>query len=187
MNKETYYAVRGNRSRGPYKRAAEFIYLNKACWNGLYRVNASGEFNVPYGRPKKNQSEDYPNLRECASKLARRAVTIANADFEHVLESATEGDFVFLDPPYVTRHNNNGFIDYNERLFSWADQRRLAATAQRLRNNGVHVLATNAAHKDVLKLYRNFDKYPFDRRSTLAADTRKRGMVREMIFSSRPR
>jgi DNA adenine methylase len=98
-----------------------------------------------------------------------------------------EGDFVFLDPPYVTRHNNNGFIEYNERIFSWRDQQRLASTARALTRRGVNVMVTNALHSDVINLYQGFNVVPVERSSTIASDNQKRGRVREAIIFSYPK
>lgn len=180
-NRETFYEVRGRRSAGRFKRAAEFIYLNKTCWNGLYRVNSQGDFNVPYGAPKTPNVIDGPNLRACSRHLAR-AMDIVCSDFESALVDTKATDLVFLDPPYVTRHNNNGFVDYNERLFCWEDQERLAAEAKRLAAIGAHVIVTNAMHDDVIALYDGFSCRTLDRASTLASAKTARGRTQEAVF-----
>jgi DNA adenine methylase len=164
------------------ERAAEFIYLNKTCWNGLYRVNSRGEFNVPYGAPKSDGILDASNLRACSRALQTEGVSLSAADFEEALDGVEERDLVFLDPPYVTHHNDNGFIDYNEKLFSWQDQIRLANLAVHLSNQGAHVIVTNAYHRDVLDLYDGFRKRPIERLSTLASDASKRGQVKEAVI-----
>jgi DNA adenine methylase len=181
LSRETFYSVRADRSSGRFKRAAEFIYLNKACWNGLYRVNARGEFNVPYGAPKTANVIDHANLLACAGALASVSL-IECADFEATLADARPGDLVFLDPPYVTKHNNNGFVDYNQRLFSWEDQERLAREARRLADIGAHVIVTNAMHDDVLDLYDGFARRTVRRTSTLASAKHARGRVEEALF-----
>jgi DNA adenine methylase len=150
LDKRQYYRVRGSRSNDSIERAAEFIYLNRAGWNGLYRVNSRGEFNVPYGAPKTSAIVDPDHLRSCSMLLRRKRISIQSADFDVSLAKCKPGDFAFLDPPYVTGHNNNGFIDYNERLFSWSDQVRLAKTAGALADRGVNVMVTNANHHGVL-------------------------------------
>jgi DNA adenine methylase len=182
-DKETFDLVRAQKTPGKFKRAAQFIYLNKTCWNGLYRVNSAGEFNVPYGRPHANTKVlDKPNLRACSRSLRAESVRIVPGEFESALSDAGRGDLVFLDPPYVTAHDDNGFIDYNETLFSWADQERLAKLAQRLVQKGARVVVTNANHSDVVALYPKFAVRPFTRQSTLAADKTKRGEVREVVL-----
>ena len=182
VSRAAYYRIRESDPTSRYARAARFIYLNKACWNGLYRVNSLGQFNVPYGMPKTNNVIDADNLRACAALLRTPTVTIANIDFEEALAGVRQGDLVYLDPPYVTRHNNNGFIDYNERLFSWRDQERLARVAKRLVERGAHVLVSNADHSDVIELFDDFERVRFERSSTLASDASKRGRVYEAIF-----
>jgi len=181
-DKQTFYEMRANRSRGPVKRAAEFIYLNKTCWNGLYRVNARGEFNVPYGAPKSDFIVDPTNLRACSTALGGSGVHLDVANFEDAMRDVEKGDLVFLDPPYVTRHNNNGFVDYNERLFSWDDQIKAAECAALAAEAGAHVIVTNAHHDDVLALYKGFTVQQLTRHSTLASTSAARGPVREAIL-----
>ncbi|MGI9180573.1 MAG: DNA adenine methylase [Longimicrobiaceae bacterium] len=177
-----FYKTRSSRSSGRFKRAAEFIYLNKTCWNGLYRVNSAGEFNVPYGWPKGPNIVDDANLSECSLALRQPGVQLRICDFEATLREAQPNDLVYLDPPYVTGHNNNGFIDYNETLFSWSDQVRLAAAARDLADQGVHVIVSNADHEGVIDLYRGFRRISFDRKSTLASDATKRRRVSEVLL-----
>jgi len=181
-DKRAFYAMRDQRSRGHIKRAAEFIYLNKTCWNGLYRVNAEGRFNVPYGAPKSDTIVDESNLRACSAALREPGVELAIAQFDSAMEGVAEGDLVFLDPPYVTRHNNNGFVDYNERLFSWEDQVKAAEVAMEAADAGAHVIVTNAYHDEVLDLYEGFDIQSLRRHSTLASASTARGPVREAIL-----
>jgi DNA adenine methylase len=180
--RDVYYTVRANRSHGRYKRAAEFIYLNKACWNGLYRVNSRGDFNVPYGAPRSANVIDHINLRECAEALSAPGVHVRRASFRQSMSDVACGDLVFLDPPYVTGHNNNGFIDYNETLFSWADQVEAAKAAVAAANRGAHVIVTNAHHDDVLALYPGFSVKSLSRASTLASNSAKRRRVREAVI-----
>jgi DNA adenine methylase len=177
-----YYRIRSARSSDPVERAVEFIYLNKSCWNGLYRVNLKGQFNVPFGANVGSQIIDAKNILNCSEILNSGCIEIKCCDFADATASAKKGDFVFFDPPYVTRHNFNGFRDYNEKLFSWSDQERLAKEARRLRELGVHVVVTNAAHDDIRALYAGFHSREFDRTSTLASKASFRGRVSEVIF-----
>jgi len=182
MDKDTYYKVRKNRSDGLTSRAGEMLYLNRGCFNGLYRVNSSGEFNVPWGAPRTDFVVDRPNLFEVQRLLRRTKTNITNLDFEEALETCRSGDLVFLDPPYVTKHNNNGFVEYNQDIFSWTDQQRLAGTAESLRKKGCKVLVTNAFHKDIVNLYPKFELKALTRHSTLAGDKLRRGKVKEALF-----
>ena len=184
-NKERFYQVRSNMSRGRLKRAAQFIYLNKTCWNGLYRVNSSGQFNVPYGSPRSDNIFDQENLLSCSRALAKDGVEIVSQDFEETAKLARAGDLVYFDPPYVTGHNNNGFVDYNEVLFSWRDQVRLARRAEILRKSGVFVLVSNANHDAIKDLYPNFERVTVERRSNIASNSNSRGLVTESLFVGR--
>lgn len=184
FNREQFYAVRANRSRERYQRAAEFLYLNRGCFNGLYRVNSSGQFNVPWGAPKTDFVVDDANIVACQSLLSK-GTKLMSGDFESALKGARGGDLIFLDPPYVTRHNNQTFIDYNEKLFHWSDQIRLAAVAERMRVRGCHVLVTNANVADVISLYPHFDSTLINRSSTLASSATRRGRVSEVVLVGR--
>ena len=182
VDKEVFYQVRGNRSNGKYKSAAEFIYLNKACWNGLYRVNAAGHFNVPFGKNESGIVVDPDNLKSCAKTLRNSQTSLLKCNFEDNLKEAKAGDLVYLDPPYVTGHNNNGFIEYNETIFSWDDQIRLAKIAAELMKKGVYVIVSNADHDEIVKLYSGFHVKRFERSSTLASDVKRRRRISEVLF-----
>jgi len=124
-----YYAIRFQHIKNPIKRAAQFIYLNQTSFNGIYRVNLLGIYNVPYGYRTKDFIQ--PDLlREASEKL--QGVNLLNGQFDQGVEQIQKGDLVFLDPPYTITHNNNGFVKYNERLFSKKDQHRLAAFIQQI-------------------------------------------------------
>ncbi|OGA66491.1 MAG: hypothetical protein A3G81_02230 [Betaproteobacteria bacterium RIFCSPLOWO2_12_FULL_65_14] len=179
---ELYYEIREDRGRGRFRRAAEFIYLNKTCWNGLYRVNLEGKFNVPYGKPKTDRIIDRVELVSAAKALSARGVKLLVADFDQALKEASKEDLVYLDPPYVTGHNGNGFLEYNKNIFSWDDQVRLADTARRLASKGVHVIVSNANHEPVLKLYKGFKRKIINRFSTLASDLDKRRRIDEALL-----
>lgn len=167
-------------------RAGAFIYLNKTCWNGLYRVNSDGKFNVPFGQPRSDYISDIDTLNNCSKALRRRGVSIKLQDFEAIEPRVSTGDFVFFDPPYVTSHNTNGFVDWNEKIFSWRDQERLALLARRLVQKGANVLITNADHESVYSLYNGFGKSQLSRFSTLASDSTKRRKTTEAVFFDGP-
>jgi len=182
-DRDLFYAFRGQPSRGKLKRTAEFLYLNKTCWNGLYRVNKKGHFNVPYGMPKTNFIANFDNLRACSLVLKKPGVNLKSCDFEEALANVQTGDLVYLDPPYITRHNN-GFIDYNETLFSWKDQKRLAKRARQLASAGAYVIVSNANNREVMGLYRGFKFGRLTRSSTLASNPECRVRVTEAILYS---
>lgn len=185
-SKRRFSILRNYNPRGNVGRAAQFIFLNKSCWNGLYRVNSDGIFNVPYGWPRSNFIINEENLLRCSKQLRRREISIKTQDFACIEDRVQNNDFVFFDPPYVTSHNMNGFIDWNESLFSWKDQIRLAKMAKKLVDRGANVLITNADHPDVRELYADFGHRTFVRYSTLASDTSRRGTTSEAIFYGGP-
>jgi len=176
---EYYYKVRSSKPRSSVAKAARFIYLNRTCWNGLYRVNLKGQFNVPIGT-KTNVIMDSDDFESVAKLL--KHVDLRTSDFELVMEDAGSGDLIFVDPPYTVNHNLNGFVKYNEILFSWNDQIRLRDSALRAARRGAVVLLTNAYHESVRKLYRGIGKhFRLDRRSVLAADSNYRKKSSELL------
>jgi DNA adenine methylase len=185
LNKETYYIVRSMRGGSQVERAGRFIYLNKGAFNGLYRVNGRGEFNVPWGAPKSPFICNLNNLVAVSRYLNENEVAIHSGDFEDHINVAKSGDMIFVDPPYVTSHSNNGFIAYNESIFKWDDQVRLAESCARAVEAGVIVMITNAPHPKVMELYPGFDVVMLERASTLAASNAKRGRTSEVLFVSR--
>lgn len=155
---EVFYAVRSLdwTKLSNIEAAARTIFLNRTCFNGLYRVNKSGRFNVPFGRYKNPKIIDEGALR-AASLLLRRAKIICG-DYKTVLnENARPGDFIFLDPPYLPVSSSADFIQYTKERFSEQDHVDLAAEVKRLHELGCHVVLTNSNHPLVHELYRNFD------------------------------
>jgi DNA adenine methylase len=183
-DREFFEHMRRARPRAIHTRAARLIYLNKAAFNGMYRVNLRGEFNVPFGRYTNPTICDTARIRAAATAL--RGVTLRVGDFERTLRAAKSGDVVYLDPPYITGHRNNGFLKYNARLFSWEDQRRLAALAVRLTSRGVFVVVSNSDHAEVTSLYQGFFRYGVVRNSLIGGQGSHRGPVREALLTSTP-
>lgn len=175
-----YYKLRAQRPRSPASRAARFIYLNRTCWNGLYRVNLRGEFNVPIGT-KKNVLLETDDFEEISVLLQR--VELISEDFEVAIDRAEIGDFVFVDPPYTVKHNHNGFIKYNEKMFSWDDQIRLRDSVNAAIGRGAKVLITNACHKCVREIYENVGEIiELKRPSVISGSANARGHFEEMVI-----
>lgn len=152
-SRDYYYAIRDKaRAEDLVSMAADFLYLNRTCWNGLYRVNLRGSFNVPIGT---KLNVILPNDNFQANSGALRCATLVACDFESTIDAAGDGDLVFVDPPYTVRHNNNCFVKYNEKLFAWSDQVRLRDALSRACNRGAKIIATNAAHDSIKELYGN--------------------------------
>jgi DNA adenine methylase len=180
--KDYYYDERGRRRHARHERAAQFLYLNRTCWNGLYRVNLRGEFNVPIGT-KNTVLLDTDDFEAAAVALSSAKLRVS--DFELILDEAERGDFAFIDPPYITAHNFNGFIKYNEKLFSWDDQIRLKDTVQRASRRGVKVLMTNADHSSVRNLYSGLGSICSLRRaSVIAGSSEFRNPTTELLVKT---
>ncbi len=178
-----YYSMRSCVPRSIVGRAARMIYLNRTCFNGVYRLNRAGVFNVPKGARDDVVFEDDDFIR--ASEVLERT-ELCCSDFEMVIDDSRRFDFVFADPPYTILHNVNGFVKYNERLFSWNDQIRLANCLERALHRGVKILCTNADHASVRELYatRGFLLERITRFSGIAADARKRNAFGELLIKS---
>lgn len=148
-SEEFYYDVRRSVPSNEIEKAIRFIYLNRTCWNGLYRVNRSGNFNVPIGtKSKVDMDDDFASLSSCLKKSV-----LAKLDFEASMEHAGSRDLIYVDPPYTVRHNNNGFVKYNEVIFSWADQIRLRDAVRSAIRRGAFVIVSNADHPSIRELY----------------------------------
>ncbi|MGG7465233.1 DNA adenine methylase [Plantibacter sp. YIM 135347] len=187
LNEANYYAERPRSDGTPAEQAGRFIFLNSGAFGGIYRVNRAGGFNVPWGKPKTGHTVDLKNLEQVAHTLQKGQLQVQAEDFESLLADAGTGDLVFLDPPYVTTHNSNGFVDYNEKLFSWSDQERLASAAHSAAARGAYVVVTNADHPSVEALYEGFKLYKMSKSSTLAAVASKRKTVSELLMVGHPR
>lgn len=151
--KAYYYRIRAKRPTCPVGRAARLIFLNKTCFNGLYRVNSSGRFNVPHGRYANPAICDEDGLR--AASQALQNVDLLNADFAEAVKTAGPGDFVYCDPPYVPLSQTASFTAYTAADFGSAEQSRLASTAEALRARGAALLLSNSGHPDVAQLYQD--------------------------------
>lgn len=175
---EHYYAVRASKPEGQVERAVRMLYLNRTCWNGLYRVNKKGEFNVPIGSKTNVLLSD--DFKAIAQRL--KGAELVVSDFEKIVDRAADGDFVFVDPPYTVHHNNNGFLKYNQDLFSWEDQIRLRDAVVRASERGAKVLVTNAAHESLLELYAGVgDIREIDRASVISGARKGRGRQKEIL------
>lgn len=149
-----YYRVRAASPRGLVQRAARIIYLNKTGYNGLYRVNRSGQFNVPFGSYKNPTICDAENLRAAARALQR--VEVVEADFEEVCRRAGAGDAVYLDPPYVPLSKTASFTAYDRHPFGPSEHERLARVFAELGRRGVHALLSNSNTPETRALYSGF-------------------------------
>lgn len=177
-----YYKIRQQKTRNDYTKAARLIYLNRTCWNGLYRVNLNGAFNVPIGTKKNviSNEDDYAGI----AGLLKNTLLL-KCDFEDVINRSESEDFIFVDPPYTIKHNYNGFVKYNEDLFAWDDQIRLRDALVRASGRGVKFLMTNACHASVKELYEDhFEMIAVERSSVISGRSIGRGRYAELLIYS---
>jgi DNA adenine methylase len=175
-----YYEERARSRRVSHEQAAQFIYLNRSCWNGLYRENLRGEFNVPKGSKDKILWES--GFHEYASALS--GVSLYSGDFESVLSKARSGSLIFCDPPYTTAHNLNGFVKYNQRMFSWEDQVRLMRAITSADSRGAKFIVTNADHESLRELYDQFPQFRLERQSVISGRNIGRRTTSELIVTN---
>ncbi len=183
-SKSEYLDIRASRPKTSLERAARFYYLVALSFNGIYRVNRKGKFNVPFGGNSKRLKLDLPELIAAQKSLQGQRIILG--DFEATVDGAAAGDFVYFDPPYTVAHDKNGFIEYNESIFSWADQQRLCKVATDLRKRGVYVLVSNATHHSIKNLYSAAEQHVITRASTVAANGARRSAVNELLVVLRP-
>lgn len=137
------------------ERAARFIYLNKAAFNGIFRVNRMGQFNAPYGPSIRGPAIPSTQTLAAAAYALNRA-TLVTGDFEQALEGASDGDFVYLDPPYPPRSRTAFFTHYSADRFGWDQQMRVARVFEELADRGCRVMLSNIDQCEVIQLYRKF-------------------------------
>ena len=177
-----YYKIRESSPKNPITRASRFIYLNRTCFNGLYRVNKNGKFNVPKGTKDKVVFAD-DNFELISNTL--KNCKLISGDFEELVSFAADGDLLYVDPPYTVKHNNNNFIKYNETIFSWKDQLRLAESLYKAKNKGVKIIVSNADSISIRNLYKDFGRITkLKRASILAANSINRHTTTELLISN---
>jgi DNA adenine methylase len=167
---------------GAAERAARFIYLNKTCFNGLWRVNRAGRFNVPFGSYKNPTFADPDALMRASEALS--GTDIRRAPFERSLDRAGPGDFVYLDPPYDPVSATASFTSYTADAFTWEDQKRLAAACVALDRKGVSFVLSNSATQRIRELYRGFEQVLVRAPRHINCKPGGRGRVDELLVTN---
>lgn len=182
INETSYYEIRDIRSEDPIIQAARFIYLNQMSYNGIYRVNSKGEYNVPWGK-RQNYHFDYDNLRNVSNYLTH--VHIKSMDFADSIKSVRRNALVFLDPPYTHSKIDNGFIQYNKKTFTLDDQIRLSKMIDVIKSRGAYYILTNADHDVIRDVFDKQDRIiPIIRSSGIGGRNARRGEYEECIFTN---
>ena len=180
-DKNTYYKLRSTVFDNDIDKAVQFIYLNRLAFGGMYRVNLNGEFNVPYGENKTTSILWSKDLLINASNKLKNA-HLNCSDFQELMRKANDGDLIYCDPPYTVSHNKNGFIKYNQNLFQWEDQVRLAEECILASQKGVKIIVSNAAHESIRKLYMPINPIIVSRFSGISKVSKFRQNVEEYLF-----
>lgn len=182
--KRYYYKIR---SQNPQKltavqRAARLIYMNKTCYNGLYRENQKGQFNVPFGRYKRPKICDVERLN--AASRALQGVELCALDFAEAVHDAGEGDFVYFDPPYVPLNATSNFTGYSRFGFDEEDHRRLAQLFHELTARGCRVMLSNSSAPLVYELYdgQGYELQKVQARRNINSKAHRRGPVTELLI-----
>lgn len=163
------------------KKASRLIYLNKTCFNGLFRVNSNGEFNTPFGNYKKPNIVNEKVLRAVSKYLNENDVILLNCDFENALINIKKGDFVYLDPPYYPISNSSNFTGYTLDGFSESDQVRLKELCDKLTERGIKFLLSNSSAPFILELYKDYKIEFVKARRTINSNGDGRGKIKEVL------
>lgn len=156
---EYFYEIRrlDAKKLSDVERASRFIYLNKTCYNGLYRENSKGEFNVPFGRYKNPKILDEENLIAISEYLNSADITILNKDYKEVCSMTKKGDFVYLDPPYYPVSKTSSFTKYSKYDFTEKDQIELSQVFKELDRKGCYIMLSNSNTDFIKNLYKDFE------------------------------
>lgn len=164
------------------ERAARIIYLNKTCYNGMFRVNSAGQLNVPYGRYKHPNIVNEPGIK-ALEKYLQQDIDIRCGDYAACLVDLPKGAFVYLDPPYMPVSKTANFTGYTADGFDYAEQKRLRDECVKLRDKGIAFLESNSDTPAIRELYQDFTIRTVQVRRGICADSAKRGTANEVLIS----
>lgn len=187
-SEEYYYKIRsldrelGYISFTELQRAARIIYLNKTCYNGLFRVNSAGEFNSPYGRYKNPNIVDEPTIRAISKYFQNNDVEIFNKDYSVILANVKKNDFVYLDPPYMPISSSSSFTGYTKGGFSYDQQKELRDLCNVLKDKGVSFIESNSDCPEIRDLYKNYKIKTVKAKRYINCDSEKRGEISEVLI-----
>lgn len=182
-NKEFYYEIRAEdvKKLTPLQIAVRFLYLNRTCFNGLYRVNSKGQFNVPIGSYKNPNIANEEDLREISKMLQKDDVKVAQ--FYDSVKEAKKGDFIYFDPPYYPL-NRNSFTTYTKDNFLEKEQEKLAEVFKELDKKGCKVMLSNSDTEFIKNLYKEYNINFVKATRMINADATKRGAINEVVITN---
>lgn len=189
-SEEEFYKIRNwdkeknYEKRSDIEKAARTIYLNKTCFNGLYRVNSKGYFNTPYGKYKNPSFIQEENIYNLSKYFKSAKIQFLNKDFENVLKEAKKGDFVYLDPPYYPINKTSSFTSYSQNGFSEKEQIRLKSVLDVLNSKGVFFLLSNSCCDFIKNLYKNYEIIEIFAKRNINSVGNKRDGVKEVLIKN---
>ncbi|RAM49669.1 MAG: DNA adenine methylase [Hapalosiphonaceae cyanobacterium JJU2] len=190
-NQESYYyAIRDwdrnkdYQSKSPVERASRIIFLNKTCYNGLFRVNSQGQFNVPFGRYKNPNILDIAVLKAVSKYFNDNQIDILNLDFQEAIQGAKKGDFIYFDPPYDPVSDTSSFTGYDVNGFNKDQQIRLKETFDDLNSRGCNILLSNAYTEFIVNLYGDYKQTKIAATRAINSNVSKRGKVDEILIQN---
>lgn len=166
------------------QKAARVIYLNKTCYNGLYRVNAAGQFNSPYGKYKNPNIVNATTIRGMSKYLNKANIVIKQGDYKEVLKGLRKGAFVYLDPPYMPISSSSSFTGYTENGFSYDKQVELKKECDKLRDKGIAFLQSNSDCPEIRELYKEYEIRTVQAKRSINSNASKRGEISEVLIYS---
>lgn len=166
------------------EKAARLLYMLKVDFNGLYRVNKKGQFNVPYGKNKNPKIADRENIMAVSNYFNACNIDFLSGDFEDAVQGVKENDFVYFDPPYIPLSSTSNFTSYTEDGFSFNDQKRLRDTFFRLSSIGAYVMLSNSDTPLTRELYAGANIHEVSASRTINSNAKKRGKVGELIITN---
>ncbi len=188
---EYFYSIRDlDRDKEAYKnmskveKASRILYLNKTCYNGLFRVNSSGEFNAPFGHYKNPNIVNEPVLRAVSKYFNESEIEFFNEDFEETLKKVKKGGFVYLDPPYDPVSDTANFTGYNKGGFDKSEQVRLKNCCDELNKRGVKFMLSNSATDFIKDLYKEYNIHIVKAKRAINSDATKRGEIEEVLITN---
>lgn len=193
-NSESYYSIRAMDRTEEYKnwtsveKAARLIYLNRTCYNGLFRMNSAGQFNSPFGSYKNPCICNEPVLRALNKYFNENDIIFRKGDFYDACKDAPKGSFIYLDPPYDQYENQVNFVGYTKNGFSREDQKRLKNMCDKLIENGCYIIISNSKTSFIMDLYNDKEKYitydikTVNARRNINSNAKKRGEVQEVLI-----
>jgi len=180
-----YYGIRDSEPKSQIEKVSRLLFLNRTCFNGLYRVNSKGKFNVPLGRYSNPNIANEQNLLAVSNVLQSKKIQISCRDFSAVLSDAKKGDFVYFDPPYQPVSKTASFTSYTKKDFTYQDLENLVAVSEKLADKGCKVLHSNSNSKEVRELFsKDWKVIEVSVNRAINSDSTKRTGQKELLIKN---